>query len=68
MALVIDITKDKLYKQGIEKGIEKGLLKKSLETAILMLVEGMNFDQIQKLTGLSLDQIQELKNELDKKI
>ena len=70
MALVIDITKDKLYQKGEEMGIEKGKREERIlvkfETAKLMLIEGIETSQILKITGLSAKQIDKLKNDLGK--
>ena len=46
-----------LIKKGEEKGIEKG----KIETAKKMLAEGCNVDFISKITGLTVDEINNLK-------
>lgn len=49
-------------KEGIQKGIEKGELSKSLGIAKSMLLDGMSIPQVVKYTGLTLEQINNLKN------
>jgi predicted transposase/invertase (TIGR01784 family) len=48
--------------QGIEKGIEKGIEQEKLSVAKNMLEIGLPLDTIRKATGLTLEQIQELKS------
>ena len=46
--------------RGEERGIIKGEIKKALEIAKKMLVEGVNLSQIIHFTGLSVDEINSL--------
>ena len=52
-------------KQGIEKGmkqgLEKGLEQRSLEIARKMLAKGMDAASVMEITGLSVEQMQQLK-------
>jgi predicted transposase/invertase (TIGR01784 family) len=48
--------------KGMEKGIEKGIEKKAIETAIKMLKEGVDIAFISRITDLSVEKIEELKN------
>ena len=47
-----------------EKGIEKGKIEGKIETAIEMLKYGLDIQFIQQITGLTLEQIEKLKEEL----
>jgi predicted transposase/invertase (TIGR01784 family) len=48
--------------EGREQGWEKGEENKALEIARNALAEGATFDFVQKITGLSLDEIEKLQN------
>ena len=48
-------------KEGVEKGIKQGFKEGILTTAINLLANGIDIDFISKITGLSADEIQELK-------
>jgi len=50
-------------KKGIEKGIKKGIKKGKLEDALMMLKEGIGFDLIKKITGLSEEELNNLRAE-----
>ena len=54
-------------KQGMEKGMEKGMKKgleqRSLEIARKMLAKGMDAASVMEITGLSAEQMQQLKAE-----
>ena len=53
-----------LWNQGVTEGVELGMEKKAVETAKLMLSDGeFTFDQIVKISGLSAQKVQELKEE-----
>ena len=58
---------EKSMKQGIEKGMkqgmEKGLEQRSLEIARKMLAKGMDAASVMEITGLSAEQMQQLKAE-----
>ncbi|MBQ2550741.1 MAG: hypothetical protein II560_05985, partial [Bacteroidales bacterium] len=47
--------------KGMEKGVEKGVEKGLLEAARNMLAEGFSIDLVVKCTGLSIEQVKELK-------
>ena len=47
--------------EGMEKGVEKGVEKGLLEAARNMLAEGFSIDLVVKCTGLSIEQVKELK-------
>lgn len=51
---------EKGIKKGIEKGIEKGIKKGKIETAKIAKAEGVSFEFISKMTGLSKKEIQDL--------
>jgi len=51
---------DQLRKEGLEKGLEKG--RKAV--AITMLKEGMNIEEISKITKLDKKEIELMKNEI----
>ncbi len=54
-------------KQGMEKGMkqgmEKGLEQRSLEIGRKMLAKGMDAASVMEITGLSAEQMQQLKAE-----
>ena len=58
---------EKGMKQGMEKGMEKGMKKgleqRSLEIARKMLAKGMDAASVMEITGLSAEQMQQLKAE-----
>lgn len=58
---------EKGMKQGMEKGMEKGMKKgleqRSLEIARKMLAKGMDVASVMEITGLSAEQMQQLKAE-----
>ena len=47
--------------QGTQEGIKKGIQKEKIEIAKSMLKENLDFSLISKITGLSLNQINQLK-------
>jgi predicted transposase/invertase (TIGR01784 family) len=47
-------------REGLEKGMQKGLKEGKLEIARNLLAEGMQLEFIQKITGLSLEEIKKL--------
>ena len=58
---------EKSMKQGMEKGMEKGMKQgmeqRSLEIARKMLAKGMDAASVMEITGLSAEQMQQLKAE-----
>ena len=52
---------EKGMKQGMEKGMKKGLEQRSLEIARKMLAKGMDAASVMEITGLSAEQMQQLK-------
>lgn len=52
---------EKGMKQGMEKGMEKGMKQRSLEIARKMLAKGMDAASVMEITGLSAEQMQQLK-------
>ena len=54
---------EKGMKQGLEKGMKQGLEQRSLEIAIKMLAKGMDAASVMEITGLSAEQMQQLKAE-----
>ena len=50
------------YNKGLQEGIEK----KNLEVATKLLKENMSIEFIQKITDLSINEIEELKKNLNK--
>ena len=47
--------------EGLKEGLDKGLKEKSIEIAKNMLKEGLDINLISKLSGLSIDEIKNLK-------
>ena len=62
MPLDIDITKTLTYKEGKLEG----KIEEKFEVAEMMLVDGMPVAQIQKFTGFSVEQINEIKAKMKK--
>ena len=54
---------EKGMKQGMEKGMKQGLEQRSLEIARKMLAKGMDAASVMDITGLSAEQMQQLKAE-----
>ena len=52
---------EKGMKQGMKQGMEKGLEQRSLEIARKMLAKGMDAASVMEITGLSAEQMQQLK-------
>ena len=52
---------EKGMKQGMEKGMKQGLEQRSLEIARKMLAKGMDAASVMEITGLSAEQMQQLK-------
>lgn len=52
---------DEGLQKGIEKGIEKGIKKRTREIARTMKAEGVPIDQIMRITGLTKQQVRNLK-------
>ena len=52
---------EKGMKQGMEKGMKQGLEQRSLEIARKMLAKGMDAASVMEITGLSVEQMQQLK-------
>ncbi|EDV0069642.1 Rpn family recombination-promoting nuclease/putative transposase [Salmonella enterica subsp. enterica] len=48
--------------RGIEKGIEKGILKGKLQTARNMLAEGMDLHTVMKMTGLTAEELAQIRH------
>ncbi len=56
---------EKALEKGMEKGMEKGERKKELEFSKNLILKGFNNDMISELTGLSIDAIEEIRNNLE---
>ena len=52
---------DDSYRKGIEKGIEKGMNQRSLEIARKMLAKGMDEASVMDMTGLTAEEIKQMK-------
>ena len=52
---------DDSYQKGIEKGIEKGMNQRSLEIARKMLAKGMDEAMVMDMTGLTAEEIKQMK-------
>lgn len=61
---------ERLEQKGIEKGIvigenrgiEKGILKGKLQTARTMLAEGMDLHTVMKMTGLTAEELAQIRH------
>lgn len=62
-----DEDEERLLKNSfIEQGIEKGIEQNKISTAKKMLEKNIDIDSIKEITGLSLDEIKELKKRSNK--
>ena len=52
-------------KEGMEKGLLAGERKKAIETAGKLLEENISSETIAKCTGLSLEQVKKLKEQIN---
>ena len=59
----IEDAKEYGIEQGIEKGIQQGIEKEKIEIAKSLLTTEMKIEEISKHTGLSLEELEEIKNE-----
>jgi len=57
----ISYAREKGLEEGMEKGMEKGREEGRIEAARNMLAEGFSIDLVVKCTGLSIEQVKELK-------
>ena len=51
---------------GKQKGLKQGMSKASLEVAKNLLKKGLSFDLISEVTGMSIEKLESLNNELIK--
>ena len=59
----VDTAKREGIAEGIEKGMKQGMEQRSLEIARKMLAKGMDAASVMEITGLSAEQMQQLKAE-----
>lgn len=59
----VDTAKREGIAEGMEKGMKQGLEQRSLEIARKMLAKGMDAASVMEITGLSAEQMQQLKAE-----
>ncbi len=59
----VDTAKREGIAEGMKQGMEKGLEQRSLEIARKMLAKGMDAASVMEITGLSAEQMQQLKAE-----
>ena len=57
----VDTAKREGIAEGIEKGMKQGMEQRSLEIARKMLAKGMDAASVMEITGLSAEQMQQLK-------
>lgn len=57
----VDTAKREGIAEGMKQGMEKGLEQRSLEIARKMLAKGMDAASVMEITGLSAEQMQQLK-------
>lgn len=66
MAFTIDITQDFFYQQGEKCGEKRGKQSKALEIAANLLKEGLSTEVIHRATQLSAEEIEVLREKLQK--
>lgn len=59
----VDTAKRQGIAEGMEKGMKQGMEQRSLEIARKMLAKGMDAASVMEITGLSAEQMQQLKAE-----
>lgn len=59
----VDTAKREGIAEGMEKGMKQGMEQRSLEIARKMLAKGMDAASVMEITGLSAEQMQQLKAE-----
>ena len=59
----VDTAKREGIAEGMEKGMKQGMEQRSLEIARKMLAKGMDAAAVMEITGLSAEQMQQLKAE-----
>ena len=59
----VDTAKREGIAEGMEKGMKQGMKQRSLEIARKMLAKGMDAASVMEITGLSAEQMQQLKAE-----
>ena len=59
----VDTAKREGIAEGMEKGMKQGMEQRSLEIARKMLAKGMDAASVMEFTGLSAEQMQQLKAE-----
>ncbi|MCX7820888.1 MAG: hypothetical protein N2258_04355, partial [Brevinematales bacterium] len=57
-------TAEVLIKKGIEQGLNRGSYETKIQTAKKMLWKGFDVDLISDVTGLSIEEIEELKEKM----
>ena len=62
----IAVQREEAYEEGLNKGITQGVEQSRIETAKKMLEFGDTKEKISTITGLSLEQVEQLANELAK--
>lgn len=63
MPITYDIQKDALFKQSLSLGETKGIQKGIQRVVHLCLKQGMNYEQIVPITGLTISQIKQIEAE-----
>ncbi len=64
----IKVQRREAYREGLAEGIEQGAEQKAIETAKNMILQSVGtLDQISSITGLSVEDISKLKEELETK-
>ncbi len=59
-----ELEKQEYMKQGIERGIEQGYSDATRNIALNLIREGLDIKTICKFTGLSLDEVNKLQNDV----
>ena len=58
---IMNSLKKEYKEEGLKEGIEQGSLERSKTIALSMIKEGINIETISKCTGLSIEQINNIK-------
>mgnify|MGYP003418241220 CR=1 FL=1 len=60
----IAVQREEAYEDGLSKGLQQGVYQEKLETAKNLFHLGLSIEQISTVTGLSLETIQQLSEDL----
>ena len=60
----IAVQREEAFEEGMNQGIAKGAKEKAIETVKNLLNENLSLEQVARCTGLSLEEVKQLSNEI----